>query len=252
MEPTITQPKNELLVQGSTHKLLLVCGILSSLLYVAMNLVAALLYPGYNALSQAVSELSAVDAPTRSIWLPLGFFYSFLVIAFGAGVWQSGVAMKPLKTIGLILMISGFVGLFWPPMHQREVLAAGGGTLTDSLHIAFTMIIIPLMMAVMVISATLFGKNFRIYTIVSLVVLVGSGVLTGLEAPHMQANEPTPLMGLWERINIAAYMLWVIVFTMQLFRKEEKELLETEKRKGEVKIIGQKKTSIGPLHHGEN
>jgi hypothetical protein len=27
-------------------------------------------------------------------------------------------------------------GFFWPPMHQREVLAAGGGTRTDTMHIA--------------------------------------------------------------------------------------------------------------------
>jgi hypothetical protein len=244
MEPTLNQTQKQLVVQGSTHKLLLVLGILSSMLYIAMNIVTPILYPGYNVLSQTVSELSAVGAPTRSIWVPLALLYSLLVIGFGAGVWQSGVEMKQLKTIGILLMLNGFIGLFWPPMHQREVLAAGGGTLTDSLHIAFTMVTLPLMMAVMVIGAMLFGKNFRNYTVGSLVLLVGFGVLTGLDAPSMQANEPTPLMGVYERINIGLYMLWIIVFTIRLFRKEEKEVEQLESRKGEVKIIGQKKTTL--------
>ena len=39
---------------------LLVCGIMSSLLYVGMNVVVAMRWEGYSSASQTVSQLSAV------------------------------------------------------------------------------------------------------------------------------------------------------------------------------------------------
>jgi len=46
------------------RKILLVCGILASLLYVAMNVIGAMMYDGYSSVSQTVSELSAIGAPS--------------------------------------------------------------------------------------------------------------------------------------------------------------------------------------------
>jgi hypothetical protein len=53
------------------RKLLLVCGILSSLLYVATVVLAAMRWEGYSSTSQTVSELIAIDAPTRPLVVPL-------------------------------------------------------------------------------------------------------------------------------------------------------------------------------------
>ena len=47
------------------RKTLLVSGIVSSLLYVAMNIFVAMQWEGYSSASQTVSELSAIGAPTR-------------------------------------------------------------------------------------------------------------------------------------------------------------------------------------------
>ncbi len=51
------------------RKTLLACGILSSTLYAAMMVVVAQQWPGYSSASQTISELSAIGAPTRSLWL---------------------------------------------------------------------------------------------------------------------------------------------------------------------------------------
>jgi hypothetical protein len=37
----------------------------------------------------------------------------------------------------------------------------------------------------------------------------------------MQANEPTPLMGIEERVNIYATMLWVAVLAIGLLRVQK-------------------------------
>jgi hypothetical protein len=60
---------------------LLVCGIASSLLYGA--LIGAIRFEGYSRISQTPSELTAIGAPTRSLWMLLGVVYTVLVIAFG-------------------------------------------------------------------------------------------------------------------------------------------------------------------------
>ena len=49
-------------------RVLLACGIAYPLLYVVENdVIAATRYEGYSRMSQAISELSAKDAPTRKI-----------------------------------------------------------------------------------------------------------------------------------------------------------------------------------------
>ena len=55
---------------------LLVCGILSSLLYVATDILGGLRYEGYSFTSQAISELMAVRAPSEAFVDPLLIAYS--------------------------------------------------------------------------------------------------------------------------------------------------------------------------------
>ena len=60
------------------RKILLICGIVSSLVYVAMNVFVPMQWEGYSSASQTVSELSAIGAPTRPLWVPLGVAYTCL------------------------------------------------------------------------------------------------------------------------------------------------------------------------------
>jgi hypothetical protein len=54
-----------------------------------------------------------------------------------------------------------------------------------------------------------------------LAVLAIFGILTSIAAPKVQANEPTPWAGVWERINIGAYLLWILVLAILLLKKRE-------------------------------
>ena len=44
------------------------------------------------------------------------------------------------------------------------------------------------------------------------------GGLMFLEAPRLQMNLPTPWIGLWERINISVFLMWVVVLAAGLWR----------------------------------
>lgn len=197
---------------------LLGCGAAAALLYAAMNVFVPLAWPGYSSAAQAVSELSAIDAPTRWIWVPLGLVYTLLVIAFGWGVWRAAPS-RALRLVGATLLVSGAIGVWWPPMHQRAVLAAGGATLTDTLHLVWTAATVLLMIVAIVAGATAFGRRFRWYSIATLVLLTAGAALTSLDAPRVDAGLPTPWMGVWERVNIAVYLLWMLTLSVTLLRR---------------------------------
>jgi hypothetical protein len=205
-------------VAGTWREVLLVCGVVSSLLYVTMNIVSTLVWREYSSASQTVSELSAIGAPTRAIWLPMAFLYTALVTAFGWGVREVAGPSRALRTAGNLVMIYGLLGLVWPfaPMHLRQTLAAGGGTLTDTIHIALGVATVLLMLLAIGFGAAAFGRRFRVYSIVTLVVLFAFGAFTAFDAPGISANQPTPLIGAWERINIGVFLLWVIVLSTML------------------------------------
>lgn len=204
------------------QKALLVCGIISSLIYIVANIVTAILYNGYNPASRTVSELSAINAPTRPLWILLMAIYNLFVLSFVWGIWQSAPNNRKLRIVAGLLSASIVAGFFWPPMHQREVLATGGGTLTDMLHIVFSIVTVVLMMLMISFGAAALGKRFRVYSITTLVILLFFGVLTGIDGPKISANLPTPLIGVWERISIGVYMLWIVVLAVMLLHREKK------------------------------
>jgi hypothetical protein len=198
---------------------LLLCGILAMLWYVAINILVPLQYPGYNIASYTVSELSAIDAPTRTLWFILCISYSLLFIAFGAGVWLTATGNRKLQIVAVVIIFDSVLGFFWPPMHQRQVIAAGGGTLTDTLHLAWAFVHLLMMLLMIGFGAAAFDKNFRIFSIFIVLIFFVFGLLTTFESRGIDAGLPTPFVGIWERINIAAYMLWVVVFANLLLRR---------------------------------
>jgi hypothetical protein len=199
------------------RKALLVCGIASSLLYALM--IWAIRYDGYDPISQVPSELTAIGAPTRALWARLGWIYTVLVVAFGIGVWKSA-GNRTVRIVGGLILAYASLALLWPfaPMHQREVLAAGGGTFGDTLHVVLGAVTVFLMFLAIGFGASAFGRRFRAYSIATIVVLLAFGALTFLEAPRLEANLPTPWIGLWERINISVFLLWVVVLGAVLWR----------------------------------
>ena len=47
------------------------------------------------------------------------------------------------------------------------------------------------------------------------------GILVGTMAPAVAAQEPTPWMGIYERISFYSFLLWLSVLTLLLIKKEK-------------------------------
>lgn len=220
----VTSPiavENRHWADNAWRKALLVCAIGSSLLYAAM--IWGIRYEGYSPVSQVPSELAAIGAPTQQLWARLGSIYTVLIVAGGLGIWRSAGRARAIRTVGGLILGYASLGLLWPfaQMHRREVLAAGGGTLGDTMHRVLAAVTVILMFLAIGFAAKALGKRFRLYSVASIVVLLGFGGLTFLEAPRLEANLPTPWIGLWERINISVFLLWIAVLAVRLFRGPE-------------------------------
>jgi hypothetical protein len=210
---------------------LLACGIVAPALFVAMTLFVGLRWDSYSVANDTISELSALDAPTRPLWMWLSVPYTALMVAFGWAVWHTR-GNRALRMVGALVITQAMIGSFWPPMHQRTVLAADGGTLTDTLHLVWAFMTMVLFFAVLGLGAAAFGTRFRIYSILTIVVLLLCGAMTATFSARVQANLPTPGAGVWERLNVAAYMLWIAVLAMTLLRADWRRRLRRRDEKG--------------------
>lgn len=198
------------------RKVLLACGILSSLVYLGIDLAALLKYPGYDFFSQTISELSAIGAPSRPVVVAIGTAYDMLLVAFGLGIWLSAGDKRALRIVGVLLIAAAVFGSFWPPMHMRGTAV----TLTDTLHIAWTAGWLLLTMIAMGFAAAALGNRFLYYTIATIAVVLLFGALSGLQGPRIPANLPTPWAGITERINIGAFLLWIVVLSLELWPRK--------------------------------
>src|SRR5215204_2602522 len=165
--------------RGMLRRILLGCGIASSVLYIAADILGTLRYPGYRYTEQQFSELTAAGSPVRHLMIGLGVIpYTLL-------------------------------------------LAAGERGLRNAMHVPLTAVMSLFVLLAVGFGATLLGERFRYYSHATMAILIVFGVLTNLQAGKMVADEPTPWMGLTERINIYATMLWVAVLAIGHLRAQK-------------------------------
>ena len=208
----------------SLTRLLLACGILGAVLFVAMDWIASFwLYPGYDFTSQQVSELSAIGAPSRNTWMALGFPHAALTFAFAYGVWRARAGRRSLAITAVLLTLFALNSFLWgwvAPMHMRGVAF----TATDTLHIAFTVVAVVLMVSFMTIGARPFGRRFRWFSGGTVAAMLICGGIVGTQVPAIVQGLPTPWMGLVERVSVYAPSLWMAVLALALLGESQNRI----------------------------
>lgn len=213
---------------SAVQYVLLLCGVLSPLVYVAANVAAGLSWSGYSFADQTISELSAIDAPSRSIWLAFAIPYGILSIAFAIGVWRSAGDKRGLRVAAALMLAMCVLGPFWPPMHLRGAPV----TLTDIVHVVFACVFSAFILLAIGFAASSFGERFRLYSIATIAVSVLFGFATFWLAPGVARNEATPWIGLYERLDFGAYSLWLAVLAIALLRERAFPGRESSNRAG--------------------
>jgi len=204
---------------------LLACGLLSSLLYVAADIFGALRYPGYHYAAQAISEMSAIGAQTAGLLAPFYTLYSILFALFGAGVWFAAGQGRALRASAAFIIGVAALGIGWAifPMNAR----GAERTLTDTMHLVMGAASTILLIGAIVSGAIGLGRNFRLFSTATVLVMLGFGYLMSLDVPRVAAGQATPYLGITERITMAAWLIWMAVLSAELLRQQRAHQVRT-------------------------
>ena len=209
------------------RKILVGCGIASSVLYIASDILISWWDPNYSYRDQSFSELLAPGSPTRPLVLVLlAIPYGVLVTAFGVGVWASASRRRAGRITGALLVgyaLTGAVTGVFLSAPTRETLQAGKETWRNILHLPGTAVSVLSILLAIGFGSTLLGRRFRYFSYATILAIVVFGVWAGTQIGQMGKNQPTPWLGIVERGNVYAIMLWVAVVVIGLLRAQKSE-----------------------------
>ena len=196
-------------------------GIVSFLSYTAAVVFAPLAYPGYNWMAQAVSDLSAANAPSLGLWNQLSAFYNAceVVCATVVCVGIGGQKTKLLRT-GIYL----FAVMEWVSAidYRMFPLSDSGyaGNFQDVMHMVVTVAVVLLSIVSLsiIIAAGIKSRNCRSY-----------GVCAGIALGMMLVGAfgmklvPAAYFGVVERFSVFAATGFNAALGIHLFCMNIKE-----------------------------
>ena len=191
-------------------------GIVALLSYTAAVVFSLLAYPGYNWMAQAVSDLSATNAPSLRLWNQLSSLYNIctLICAMMVCAGIQGKGSRLLRT-GIYL----FTAMEWISAVGFSVfpLSDSGyaGTFQDKMHILSTILVVLLSIVslVILIIAGVKRKEYRSF-----------GVFAGIALGMMLVGAlgmnivPKEYFGVVERFSVFAAVGYNAVLGIELFR----------------------------------
>lgn len=197
------------------RKILLACGVASSLIYLGADIFGSLRWEGYSVADQTVSELAAIGAPSRALVFWLFAAYNVLLIAFASGVIISADRSDLRRAANQIAVIGwlGVLAAFFP-IHIRGY----AWTINETMHSVITAITVLFIIGAMVFGGRTAGDRFRAYSIATIVLTLGFGAWAGWIGRGLASGLPTPWVGVAERISIYTYLAWVATFAVMLLR----------------------------------
>ena len=222
-----------------TTSRLLACGLAAPLVSLVSDLVCSAIAPGYEFSHMTVSELSAIGAPTRPLWVAvMTLVYEPLVLLFALGVWRAAANRWRLRVPAMLLVAIAIVGLAWPPMHVRGEPTS----LTDTLHIAWTAAFGVMSLSAMAIAAGALGRGFRTFSIALITAIVAAGAVTGAMSGPIPSGGATPWIGLVERVAVYGWALWLAAIAIVL-RREARWLSRSMSWSHQISIAKPRSTS---------
>ena len=200
------------------RKILVSCGIAAPVLYIVTAIVGAALRPDdYSHIVNAISELLSNGAPNKAVLDVVFNIYNALLLAFAIGAYSVAKNMPRLTQVSMgvlvgIQVLSFSWGFF--PMDPLGAEATFAGTMHNVLGgvVALTTIIMPLLMGLGVRRLDGFSR-YANFSFVSSAIIFVSG-LTGV----ILAGQGVQLFGLFERITIGSYEIWLIVTALSLLK----------------------------------
>jgi uncharacterized membrane protein len=93
------------------------------------------------------------------------------------------------------------------------------GGFNDTMHATLSVVFGVLLIAAMALSAVAYRGWFRVYSLVTIAVVVGFGMASSFAIQGIEQND-TPWAGGFERINAYATFAWLVVLAVTVMRRE--------------------------------
>ena len=191
-------------------------GIVALLSYTAAVVFSPLAYPGYNWMAQAVSDLSASNAPSLGLWNQLSSLYNIctLICAMMVCAGIQGKGSRLLRS-GIYLFTAmewiSAVGFSMFPLSDSGY----AGTFQDKMHILSTILVVLLSIVslVMLIIAGTKRKEYRSFGLFAGIAL--GMMLVGALGMNIVPKE---YFGVVERFSVFAAVGYNAVLGIELFR----------------------------------
>lgn len=194
-------------------------GVVSFLSYAAAVVFSPLAYPGYNWLSQAVSDLSAADAPSLSLWNQLSSLYNVceVLCAIVVCIGIQGKKSKLLKIGVYLFAVMEFVSAVGYRMFPLSTTGYAG-CFQDIMHMIVTALVVLLSITslLLIIIAGFKDKRYKSYAICALIALCMMLVGT-LGMKIVPAN----YFGVVERFSVFAATGFNAALGIHLFLSEQ-------------------------------
>ena len=197
-------------------------GVVSFLSYAAAVIFAPLTYPGYDWMAQAVSDLSAADAPSLALWNRLSAFYNVCEVVCVTVVC---IGIQGRKTRLLRAGIDLFAAMEWISAigYRMFPLSSSGyaGAFQDVMHMAVTALVVLLSIVSLsiIIAAGVRDRDCRSCGICAAVAL--GMMLTGALGMKLV---PAQYFGVVERFSVFAATGFNAALGVHLFcMKPERE-----------------------------
>lgn len=190
-------------------------GVVSFLSYISAMVFSPLAYPGYDWLSQAVSDLSASNAPSLSLWNRLSSLYNVceVLCAVVVCIGFQNCKSKLLKTGLSLFAIMEFVSAVGYRMFPLST-SGFGGTFQDTMHILVTIVVVLLSIISLslIIIAGMKNKDYKSFAICAIIAL--SMMLVGALGMKIV---PAKYFGVVERFSVVAVTWFNAAMGLHLF-----------------------------------
>ena len=194
-------------------------GIVSFLSYTAAVVFAPLAYPGYNWMAQAVSDLSAANAPSLALWNQLSAPYNACeVVCIGIQGQKTKLLRSGIYLFAIMEWISA-VGYRMFPLSSSGY----AGAFQDVMHMVVTALVVLLSIVslTIIIVAGAKSKNCRSYGVCAAVAL--AMMLVGAMGMKIV---PVAYFGVVERFSVFAATGFNAALGIHLFCMKPKEIKE--------------------------
>jgi len=207
------------------NKLPALFGIAAPIVYLFTVVLGGILRPGYNHLHQAISELIETGAPNKALLDGCFLLYNALVLLAALGLMlllrQTPKQNRLLKAAMILLALTGLAGVMMSLAFPSDVLGTAM-TARGLGHIILAGEESLCSMAAILLTGLWFKKqtgmrSMAIYSFVSLAVVFCSGLYSAFSVNQ-------PFMGLFERITIGTFVLWILVVFTRFYSFDFKPL----------------------------